>query len=160
MQVTGRFWSKFSVYSAVTLSSMMISNKVSFIKVNWVQILIGSIIILKFCAPGSEWAPFGCRDTCIYMVYSIFLITKPCTKKFSMRIMTTLQLDTLDQLPPMNLPAETTGGQEYEKQLLDTWQIVNRVQGSNRYFIHLMDFSNLCKSLFFFFFLYQYSHVA
>ena len=46
-----------------------------------------------------------------------------------MRIMTTLQVDTLDQLPPMNLPAETTGGQGYEKQLLDTWQIVIRVQG-------------------------------
>ena len=31
----------------------------SFIKTSWVQILIR----FQFCAPGSETAPFGCRDT-------------------------------------------------------------------------------------------------
>ena len=67
----------------------------------------------------------------MYMVYSMSLITKPCTETFSMPITTTLQLDTLDELPPMNLSAQTTGGQECETQLLDTWQVVIPVQGLN-----------------------------
>ena len=45
-----------------------------------------------------------------------------------MHTMTTLQLGTLDELPPMSLSAETIGGQQCEKQLLDTWQIVTPVQ--------------------------------
>ena len=64
-----------------------------------------------------------------------------------MHTMTTLQLDTLDELLPISLSAETIGGQECEKQLVDTWQIVTPVQESNLYLMLLMDFSSPCKSL-------------
>ena len=83
----------------------------------------------------------------MYTVYSMYPITKPCAEKFFMRITTTLQLDNLDELPPMNLSAKTTGCQECEKQLLHTWLIVILVQRSNLYVMHLLDFSNLCKSV-------------
>ena len=69
------------------------------------------------------------------MVYSTSLTTKPCTEKSCMHTMTTLQLHTLDELPPMSLSAETIGGQEYEKELLDTSQIVTPVQESNLYVV-------------------------
>ena len=47
----------------------------------------------------------------------------------------------------MNLSAKTTGGQECEKKLPDTWPIVIPVQESNLYVMHPMDFSSLRKSL-------------
>ena len=61
--------------------------------------------------------------------------------------MTTPQLDTLNQLLPMNLSAKSTSGQECEKKLPDTWPIVIPVQESNLYVMHPMDFSSLRKSL-------------
>ena len=83
----------------------------------------------------------------MYMICSISLITKSCTARFYMSIMTTLQLDTLHKLPPMNLSTKTTGGQECKKQLLHIGQIVIPVQESNLYVMHHMYFSSLYKSL-------------
>ena len=79
------------------------------------------------------------------MAYSTSLTTKSCTEKSCMHTMITLELGTQDEPPPMNSSAETTGGQECEKQLPDIWPIVIPVQESSLYVIHLIDFLNLCN---------------
>ena len=99
----------------------------------------------------SRSAPLGeyIVDNGLLYIYGLLFVPndETCTDKSCTTITTTQQLDTLVELPPVNLSANSTGGQECQKQLPDTKTIVIPVQESNLDVMHPMDLSSLCKFL-------------